>query len=340
MSGGFDKFAWISAIRADEDERLSVGIKYVLQNIALVYVRHNGVGDLYARQETIAEKLKVSPGQVKKAYKVANARGYFVLQEARQRGRGHHGADRYRLQVPEEIGANCAPNTDEIGARIDGNRCTDRPKYVHELTEIGARIDGNMGSNQQKEALQGIKKGIKQGGEGGTAVPDEPPNLPAVPQQSNVSPSNDFPPSNNDAAIAAADDEDIYGPIVEAELVLDEPHQDDPEPKRFCSEHAANPGRACRTCQYLGDQHDAWKRRQAAKELSAIFAALPERQPEPPPPRWRCSDCHDLGVVLNSDGKPGSDPRKCHHDRSWHQMTDGELAEYASLLEQLNEGVA
>jgi hypothetical protein len=42
---------------------------------------------------------------------------------------------------------------------------------------------------------------------------------------------------------------------------------------------------------------------------------------------YRCNTCQDRGIVLNSDGKPGSKIRICHHDGSWHIATLEELAD-------------
>lgn len=287
---GFDKFAWIDAIRDDDDKRFSAGVKYVLQNIALVYVRHNGAGDVYARQETIAAKLKVSLSEVKKAYKVAKQRGYFVLAEARQRGRGHHSPDRYRLQVPDEVGANCVPiRKGLIGARIDENRCTDRQKKVHGSCEIGARIVETRASDQAEQAPQGIKKGIKQGGEGGTAEADAAPT-PSTPRINN---------------------EDK---VIDAEVVEEDA---DPEPSRFCAEHAANPGRPCNTCRYLGDEHDAWKHRQSRRALTDLLReAADAHTGERSVDSLRdCLKCDEKGWLLGPDGTVAEPATKCRHER-------------------------
>jgi hypothetical protein len=53
---------------------------------------------------------------------------------------------------------------------------------------------------------------------------------------------------------------------------------------------------------------------------------------------WSCGVCHDDNIVLNSDGKPGSDPRICHHNGTWHPASPEELAEHGDLLDELNKG--
>lgn len=50
-----------------------------------------------------------------------------------------------------------------------------------------------------------------------------------------------------------------------------------------------------------------------------------------------CRHCKGTGIVLNGDGRPGwRQPRICHHDRTWHEMTPPERAQLAELLARLN----
>jgi hypothetical protein len=136
---GFDKFAWIDAVR--DSTELTPAVKYVLQSAALGYVLHEDrakalgreAGQLYARQATIAEACRVSIRLVKTAYADARRLGFFVLTEARQRGRGHASPDTYRLIIPPEVGANAAPISGEIGAR--------NVEIGARNVEIGARAD-------------------------------------------------------------------------------------------------------------------------------------------------------------------------------------------------------
>jgi hypothetical protein len=83
-------------------------------------------------------------------------------------------------------------------------------------------------------------------------------------------------------------------------------------------------------------------RRISARASDDARAAVPEPVPDDPgrlkPP---CPWCRDTNIVLNGDGIPGRRLlRLCHHDSSWHAMTDDEITEHADLIERLNKGVA
>jgi hypothetical protein len=143
---GFDKFAWLRAIR--DDEELSDGEKYVLQNVALWYLK-NGQDVVHVRQATAAELLKVSIRLVQKAYAAARRLGYFALQAGRERGRGGK-SDSYRLAIP--VPAQCAPTT--------GSTRTDCQKYPHETTEVPARAEAPTSANDTPyRVLKGFNKG-------------------------------------------------------------------------------------------------------------------------------------------------------------------------------------
>jgi hypothetical protein len=147
----FDKFAWLDAIRDDDD--LAPGVKYVLQNIALVYLRHNGDAEFYARQDTVAEELQVSVRLVKTAYREARDRRYFVLATAkRSRGRGKY--DRYVLQLPANTkGVDSAPFDGVKGARNGDKRGTKCAEKGHEVSIKGARQNA-VTSEKQEEAVK------------------------------------------------------------------------------------------------------------------------------------------------------------------------------------------
>jgi hypothetical protein len=177
---GFDKFAWIRAVRASTE--LSDGMKYVLQNAALEYVLHEDrakalgreAGQLYARQATIAETCQVSLRLVKSAYSAARRLGFLALAEDRQRGRGHHSPDTYRLVIPQEIGANAAPNND---------------KKVHETTEIGARnVEIGARADPLTSENDTITGGIAGGSEG--TAPPAPPSSQCSKHRNDPNPPN------------------------------------------------------------------------------------------------------------------------------------------------------
>lgn len=169
----FDKFAWLDAIR--QDDSLAPGVKYVLQNIALLHTRHNGDPKFYARQNTVAEELKVSVRLVKTAYCAARDGGYFVLDGAkRSRGRGNY--DTYLLQVPANSqpptkeahsapfsdvkGAQSAPFSGDKGAQTDDKRGTKCTEKGHETQIKGAQQ--NAGTSENPEEAGREKQGKKQ----------------------------------------------------------------------------------------------------------------------------------------------------------------------------------
>jgi hypothetical protein len=154
---GFHKFDWIAAIR--HDERLGDGIKYVLQNIALVYLKHDGNGLLYARQSTVADELRVTTRQIQKAYAEAKRLRYFELVTERTRGRGHYTADTYQLVIPEQCSSIKRPE------RIDRKTRTDRQKDPNNVRKRPERVDSVTSTNL---TIKGGEQGEKQGGEQGT----------------------------------------------------------------------------------------------------------------------------------------------------------------------------
>ncbi|MGZ4562995.1 MAG: hypothetical protein ACXVX6_05325 [Mycobacterium sp.] len=170
---GFDKFAWIKAVAADR--HIPEGQRFVLVYYALVYVRH-GEEVVCVRQETIAQRCATSLSTVRRAMAGARARGYLVLAEPRQRGRGHQRADAYRLVIPAtEIGANLTP-IPGIGVKNNQNRGQKPPEYRSKVTEIGVNANSLTSEN---DTPKGLYKGLDKGGGKGTAdaAPPPPQNL-------------------------------------------------------------------------------------------------------------------------------------------------------------------
>ena len=105
---------------------MKIAERFILTNAAIKYVR-NGNDILHVRQATIADRFCVGVRTVRQSISRARDLGYLTLAEARQRGRGHHAADVYRLVIP----AN--------DAGIPINRGIDLPKNRHDTTEIAAQ---------------------------------------------------------------------------------------------------------------------------------------------------------------------------------------------------------
>lgn len=146
---GFDKFAWIRAVR--DDHRFTIGEKYVLQNLAWTYPR-NGSAELYVRQENAAARLGVSIRKVKDSYSKARELRYLVLVDQRHRGK-RGDLDTHELRMPQEVGADCAPTSQ---------------KLVHEASEVGARnsksrCTGKLADLQERDH-KGSRRGLKRDG--------------------------------------------------------------------------------------------------------------------------------------------------------------------------------
>jgi hypothetical protein len=265
MAEDFDKFAWLDAVR--DDERLPVGVRYVLQNVALVYVLHDGDGMLYARQSTIVDRLKVSARLVKAAYADARRLGYLVLVAERRRGRGQHWPDTYQLRMPPEIGARFAPISEEIGARNDQNRCTKRQKKVHETSEIGARADALTSENYH---IKGEEQGIKKGGEEGYSPP----------------PPSQGQPKTAHPVTSVFDIWSGYVDLVNQESEAAIPVE---PPSRFCQRHPAGTDDPCRPCGQQRVLRENWD------EEHALFM------------EWladihTCPHCNEFGQYTNAEG--------------------------------------
>jgi hypothetical protein len=120
--------------------------------------------------------------------------------------------------------------------------------------------------------------------------------------------------------------------IIDGELVDDPPS--DLEPPKYCRKHMPNGTDVkCGGCKHMREQHKTWTQR----ELARFIASAPAVRREPPKHQYRCPWCRDTGIVLDRDGKPGSQPRICHHDHTWHIATPEELAEHTDLIKELAE---
>jgi hypothetical protein len=77
-------------------------------------------------------------------------------------------------------------------------------------------------------------------------------------------------------------------------------------------------------------KHEEWQSRQTARVFAqmAVYGARQNAAREAAKPRWRCNWCHDGGIVLMSDGTPGSRPYACNHDGTRRPATPEEIAAY------------
>lgn len=310
---GFDKFGWLKGLQSDgrfTDKEYRVG-----SIICVKFCRGNGTG-WSVLLDDIADEVPggLSRNALKKALGKLVQHGYLEETGRSQGGRGVAAWRAHNLTKPDRTEVRVSGETRHHTTTNPPSQ-TSKPALVRRqtCTSANAGLTAKEHVTEGFSAPKGTSEGTSKGGGGPTSATTPTPSVPAL------------------QLINETD-------TIDAELVDDSQADDDPEPARYCAVHGANPGPPCNTCKDHREEHKAWKARQTAKELAAIQAAALQREAERPP--YRCDTCHDSGVVLNSDGKPGSQPRVCHHDRSWHPMTETELAEYTDLLEQLDQGVA
>jgi hypothetical protein len=117
------KFGWMAAVA--EDDRLSASARLVLTYIAHQNV-HRDDDWFCVRQVTVAAKLHMRRQTVGDALRRGRELGWLELAMERQRGRGWHQADTYRLTHPE-IGTPWSTYSDE--------------EYVRAEAEIGTRTN-------------------------------------------------------------------------------------------------------------------------------------------------------------------------------------------------------
>lgn len=304
------KFDWCDAIYADG--RINASERFVLVGIALRYARQDQNWQWHVRQKTIAAKFAIPERTVRRAMKSARDYGYMELVAERGRGRTHHGADEYRLKIPElgasrspsseeEIPANLAANSEEIPARSAGNTGQDCTKYRPDLTEIAAKTNSPASENDVPKGLyKGLEKGLERGGCAERPGPDGGSRLPAVPDTPSL--SHDF------------SQEEKHNPAVfiEAEIVADDP---DPEPEYYCAEHRPyGVGEPCGPCKTARLNYEAWSKRWLDRALEA-------HRNSPPPPPPTIPECQRHGIcdgrwILGDDGLPVEPARKCDHQQT------------------------
>jgi hypothetical protein len=188
------KFDWFYALGADE--RIANGDKFVLAYIAFKSASPHDLR-VRVRQTTVAENCATSDRQVRRAIGVAKRCGYMALLTPRQRGRGYHGPDEYRLTIPENRTDTSSING-EIPDTYAGNTGHIRPGIP----------DGEQLADLQDCSLKGLYKGFKEG----AARADAPPN-PRCPKHIN----DNHPPNCHACGQARKAAEDFEARRVEAE---------------------------------------------------------------------------------------------------------------------------
>jgi hypothetical protein len=244
---GFHKFDWIAAIRHCQDKQLSDGLKYVLTHIALVYLRDNGHGVLYARQSTIAEELNTDIRQVQRAYAVAKRLGYFVKVKRAARGRGLHAPDSYRLAIPDL--------PDNMSARSDlPDKPADLPDKSADLPDKSADLPDIANSvTCDSDTIKGGKQGIEKGGEKGTTPP---PALQGDPPLAALALTD---PSGSNGQALPLNDADVAHPVTWQEFLLaGYPTTPIKRPSKYCDKHPDGTPVNCGGCKDRREFQEEW----------------------------------------------------------------------------------
>lgn len=145
------KFRWFEDM--NHDTEISIARRGILGYCAIRYARESEGCIIRVTQQTIAGNLGVTTKVIKGAFKSGSERGWVERVAERRRGRGHHGADTWRLRRPEIGNRN-----DPYYGGLIGNR--NGQKWVTETSEIGNRPNAATSTNSTPK---GIKKGIGKG---------------------------------------------------------------------------------------------------------------------------------------------------------------------------------
>ncbi len=296
---GFSKMLWQDAVR--RSKAIPVAQRLVIAHIGATA---NPEGcNAWRANDTVVEELGVSPDTVKRARAAAIQQGLWVVSKAAPRSRGSRKTHEYRLLMPVHNAVSGGSSAPTNGAP------------THHLVGAAEPLSGCSGGTLVGAAEctpSVISSGIPSGERGAPTVSTVMDTLPAVPDHA-LSQEHLLEEKN----------------IFYAEIV-DEPH--DPEPPEFCDEHQPHgPWKSCRDCTIVWKARNRWKERHPERFLSGLFAGLDQGSADlhhhlDPQPSWGCNWCRDTGLIILSDGTPGSQPAVCHHDGTRHPATDEELA--------------
>ena len=305
----FSKMQWQDSVR--RCKAIPVAQRLVIAHIGAT-ADPQGL-NAWRANDRVVNELGVSPDTVKRARAAAVRHGFMVATRPAPRGAGNSKTTEYQLLMPVDNSVNrcsSAPiSGEEIGAADGINRCS------------SAQLIGAA------ECPPSVNASVNSSGESARArEDDEPLDVQAVPDPGN--------------ALSPQDHLHLHKTNIIAAELVDE--LDDPEPPDYCDAHMPHGAwNYCRDCAIVVESP------RNAMAGSAIPAhsrphSLKTQSPIPKPgTSWPlCNYCRDTGIVLNSDGTPGSQPRICHCDGSFKPMTDAEQTDLAELLEHLNRGAA
>ncbi|WP_109701082.1 helix-turn-helix domain-containing protein [Mycobacteroides abscessus] len=302
----FSKFCWLEAVRCDST--LTPALQRVICHIGAT-ADENGI-DAWKANERVMKELGVSPATVKRARRAATKRGLWVVTSpGRASGQGLGYTPHYRLTMPAN-GCSTAPIKDET-AGVNGVP----PDPINDLTGSGQTF--NRVSTDPLPGLASTPSSVLSSelSSGESRAREEPLDVTAVPESSD----------------ALSQDQSLQKTVIyDGQLV--EP-DDDPEPPYYCEKHRpyGTPD-SCPGCKIARLNHEAWEKRQGVNGVAGWLLLAQQLGEEPAPEREsrpKCPWCRDTGLVILSDGTPGSLPMWCLHEAGARRpATDEEIADY------------
>lgn len=306
----FSKFCWLEAVR--RDSTLTPTLQRVICHIGATADK-NGI-DAWKANELVMKELGVSPVTVKRARRAATQRGLWVVTSpGRASGQGLGYTPHYRLTMPV-VGANAASSADLGNDETAGvNRVSTDP--INDLMGSGQTF--NRVSTDPLPGLASTPSSVLSSelSSGESRAREEPLDVAAVPEQSDALSQDQLLETNS-----------IYdGQLVEPD--------DDPEPPYYCEKHRPfGTSDSCPGCKIARLNHEAWEKRQGVNGPAGWLLLAEQLGQEPvheKESRPKCPWCRDTGLVILSDGTPGSLPMRCLHEAGARRpATDEEIADY------------
>lgn len=315
----FSKFCWLESIRCDST--VPATRQRVIAQIGAT-ADENGNG-AWMTNERVMKALGVSLRTVKRARREAVEKGYWVITKpGRACGQGTGFTTHYRLTMPVVNGVSTAPINDENpgvnGVRGDTlkesftvspesfNGDSSDPLWCHGSTPSSV-ISSVLPSGESRAREEPLDVSST------SSLREEV--VTAVPEPSDALSQDQLLETNS---------------IYDGELVDED---DDPEPPYYCEKHRPyGTSDSCPGCKIARLNHEAWEKRQGANGVAGWLLLAQKLGEEPAPerePRPKCPWCRDTGLVILSDGTPGSLPMWCLHEAGARRpATDEEIAEY------------
>ncbi|RIR89267.1 hypothetical protein [Mycobacteroides abscessus] len=289
----FSKLAWLGVVRHLRD--IPAVQRLVIEDIGGTSDKNGN--EAWKSNKKVMDELGVSLDTVKRARRAAVDHGLWVVTKlGRACGKGDDKeTTHYRLTMPVN-GCSTAPIKDDLTGAADGvNGCSTALLTGAEIApSLGTSLELSLGESRARE---------------------EPLDVTAVPEP----------------VSALSQDQSLQKTVIyDGQLV--EP-ADDPEPPYYCEKHRPyGTSDSCPGCKIARLNHEAWGKRQGVNGPAGWLLLAQQLGQEPAPEkesRPKCPWCRDTGLVILSDGTPGSLPMWCLHEAGARRpATDEEIADY------------